>query len=111
LMLETRVARRDLNLQWHNLLSVPVAYLILLSPALLRHGQLHLLLAALCLLFVALNCRFLGFVCREQGIVFTAQACAMSWLTYLYSGLGVVLGVGSYLRDRWRCTLRDSWKT
>jgi glycosyltransferase involved in cell wall biosynthesis len=110
LMLETRVVRRDLNLQWHNLLSVPVAYLILISPALLRHGQLHLLLAALCLLFVALNCRFLRFVCREQGFVFTAQACAMSWLSYLYSGLGLVLGVVGYFRDRWRATaaLHDS---
>jgi glycosyltransferase involved in cell wall biosynthesis len=44
LILETRVVRRDLNLQWHNLLSVPLAYLILISPALLRVGRLWLIL-------------------------------------------------------------------
>jgi glycosyltransferase involved in cell wall biosynthesis len=102
LILETRVFRRDLNLQWHNLLSVPLSYLILISPALLRIGRLRLLLALLPLLFVALNCRFLAFAYQEHGFLFAAQSCLMSWFSYLYSGLGVVLGVGSYIRDRWR---------
>jgi len=37
----------------------------------------------------------------------------MSWLSYLYSGLGLVLGAGSYLRDRWLATdaIHDSSKT
>ena len=37
----------------------------------------------------------------------------MSWFSYLYHGLGLVLGVGSYLRDRWRASavIHDSSKT
>ena len=42
LILENRVVRGDLNLQWHNLLSVPLSYLILISPALLRIERLQL---------------------------------------------------------------------
>ena len=113
LILESRVVRRDLNLEWHNLLSVPLAYFILISPALLRNGRLPLFLAALPLLFVALNWRFLAFAYKEQGFLFTVQSCAMSWLSYLYSGLGLVLGVASYLRDRWLATdaIHDSSST
>ena len=55
LILETRVVRRDLNLKWHNLLSVPLSYLILISPVFFRMGRLPLLLGVLLLLFVALN--------------------------------------------------------
>jgi hypothetical protein len=113
LVLETRVVRADLNLQWHNLLSVPLAYLILISPALFRIERLWPLLAASPLLFVALNCRFLAFAHQEHGLLFAAQSCLMSWFTYLYSGLGLVLGVAGYLRDRWRATpaVHDSSKT
>ena len=113
LILETRVVRRDLNLQWHNLLSVPLAFLILISPALFRIERLRLFLALLPPLFVAVNCRFLAFAYQEHGFLFAAQSCLMSWFSYLYSGLGLVLGVGSHLRGRWRATaaIHDSSKT
>jgi glycosyltransferase involved in cell wall biosynthesis len=113
LILETRVVRGDLNLRWHNLLSVPLSYLILISPVLFRMGRLPLLLGAFPLLFVALNYRFLGFAYQEHGLLFAARSCLMSWFSYLYSGLGLVLGVGSYLRDRWRASaaIHDSSKT
>jgi len=112
LILETRVFKRDLNLQWHNLLSVPLAYLILISPVLFREGRPLLLLAVLPLLFMALNRRFLALAYREHGFLFAFRSCLMSWFSYLYSGLGLLLGVGSYLRDRWRGTspIRDSSK-
>jgi hypothetical protein len=33
----------------------------------------------------------------------------MSWFSYLYSGLGLALGVGNYLRGRWRgAAIHDS---
>jgi glycosyltransferase involved in cell wall biosynthesis len=112
LILETRVFRRDLNLQWHNLLSVPLAYLILISPALFRMGRLPLLLGVLPLLFVALNYRFLTLTYQQHGLLFAARSCLMSWFSYLYSGLGAVLGVGSYLRGHWRtAATHDSSET
>jgi hypothetical protein len=54
------------------------------------------------LLFVALNWDFLSYVWREHGTVFTLKAVAMSWFTYLYSGVGLGLGVLSYLRESLR---------
>ena len=50
-------------------------------------------------------------VYREQGLLFAAWSCLMSWFSYLYSGLGLVLGAGSYLRDHWRAAIHDSSKT
>jgi glycosyltransferase involved in cell wall biosynthesis len=113
LILKTRVVRIDLNLQWHNLLSVPLSYLILISPVLFRMERLRLLLAVPPLLFVALNWRFLFLAYQEHGFLFAARSCLMSWFSYLYSGLGLVLGLGSYLRDRWRAAsaIHDSSKT
>jgi glycosyltransferase involved in cell wall biosynthesis len=112
LMLGTRVVRRDLNLQWHNILSVPLSYLILIAPGLIPLGRLRLLLGVLPVLFVALNCRFLSLAYQEQGLLFAVQSCLMSWLSYLYSGLGLVVGVGSYLRDPWHtASSPDSSKT
>ena len=82
LMLETRVVRRDLNLQWNNLVSVPLSFLILISPALCYFERLRLLLAALPLLFVAVNSRFLALTYQERGFLFAAQSCLMSWFSY-----------------------------
>ena len=112
LILETGVFKRDLNLQWHNLLSAPLSFLILISPLLFRHDRTLVFLAVLPLLFLALNCRFLALAYREHGFLFAIQSCLMSWFGYLYSGLGLALGVGGYLRDRWRGTIpiRDSSK-
>ena len=114
LILETRVVRSDLNLQWHNLLSVPLSYLILIWPALFRMARLPLFLGLLPLFsFVALNCRFLAFAYRQYGLLFAAGSCLMSWFSYLYSGLGLVMGVGRYLRDHLRASpaIKDSSKT
>jgi glycosyltransferase involved in cell wall biosynthesis len=105
LILETGVFRRDLNLQWHNLLSVPLAYGILISPVLFHSSRLTPLAAALPVLFVALNRRFLALARQQQGLLFAARSCLMTWFSYLYSGLGVALGVAGHLRDRWRATL------
>ena len=112
LMLGTRVVRSDLNLQWHNILSVPLSYLILISPALISIARFRLLFGVLPILFMALNCRFLALAYQERGLLFAVQSCLMSWFSYLYSGLGLVLGVGSYLRDPWHATsIPDSTKT
>jgi GT2 family glycosyltransferase len=97
LMLEKGIVRNDLNTKWHNVLSVPAAYLLLAAPFLPAPVYLA---AALLALFLALNARFLALAAREGGLGFAAGACAMCWFGYIYSALGAVLGSAAYLRGR-----------
>lgn len=104
LMLGKRVVRNDLNTRVHNVLSVPVSFALLAAlPAAALFppcgaGAAVLLAAAL----ILLNGSFLRLVLRERGVSFTLKTVGMLWVTYLYSGLGLVLGVLAHLRDRTR---------
>lgn len=103
LMLDHRIFRNDLNTRSNNILSVPISFLIGIGLSLLpfvpRSAPVVLALATS---FITLNRHFFGFVLREKGVGFTVKAVLMSWLTYLYSGLGLVAGVVLFLRDRSR---------
>lgn len=93
LTLETGIVRNDLNTRWNNLISVPLAFLLLLCPLL---PLPWIVTAALAALFVALNAGFLALTHAEGGICFALQACVMCWFSYLYSGVGVLLGLASH---------------
>ncbi len=99
LMLETGIVRNDLNTRWNNLISVPLAFLLLLCPLLPIPWMVG---AALAALFLALNAWFLALTYAEGGIGFALQACVMCWFTYLYSGVGVLLGFASHYWSRLR---------
>ena len=99
LILRTGAIRNDLNTRISNVLSVPIAFLLLLGiPALLLANGL---LAWLCLLlvFVALNRGFLAYAWRVYGGWFTFRCAFTCWIIYLSSGLGVVLGILEHLRE------------
>jgi glycosyltransferase involved in cell wall biosynthesis len=102
LILETGVVKSDLNLRPHNVASVAVSYLLLLSLLLLPVFPLAGLwpAAALASLFVALNQGFLGFVARTRRAGFALASVAMLWFGYIYSGAGAILGVLAYLSAR-----------
>ena len=94
LMLSKRVYRNDLNTRIHHVLSVPVSFLILiLIPLVFLFRPGVLILAVLVAAFLALNHSFLKFVWREKGAAYTATAAVVSWFGYLYSGLGLVVGL------------------
>jgi len=101
LMLSERTFQNDLNTKTNNMFSVPLAYLLLLSLAAALFTPFALLaFAALAVVFVGLNMNFYRYVRRYRSLGFTMQTLIMNWFTYLYSGVGLVLGVGVYLRER-----------
>jgi len=103
LILKYRIVRNDLNTRIHNVLSVLATCLLPLSIAL---DPFFRLTAALTLFFLWLNWSYLRFAVREYGFVFAVQSAFLCWLSYLASGVGVCVGVGSWLRD-WCCSYAD----
>lgn len=96
LMLEKRTFQNDLNTRTNNLLSVPVAGLLLAAPLSLRFPWIGAVCLVLIALLVALNYQFLWFVFSKRGTRFTLGAIAMTWFVYLYSGLGALVACASY---------------
>ncbi len=101
LMLERRIFRNDLNTRATNIVSVVVSFLILLLiPVGVFVPILWFAFVAAVLVLIWLNAPFLAFVQRRRGIWFALETVGMTWLNYLYSGIGLVLGIGVYLRSR-----------
>lgn len=103
LMLDLRIFRNDLNTRNHNVISLPLSYLLLGWPLLVAltgwtNEFVWSSLPMLAICFVALNRGFLNFVRRERGLRFAAVAVGMCWFGYLYSGLGVAIGILMYLK-------------
>jgi glycosyltransferase involved in cell wall biosynthesis len=105
LMLELRIFRNDLNTRDHNVISMPLSFLLLAWPLLdgvtgWTNGYVWGLLPLLAICFLGLNRGFLNFVRREKGLIFAFAAAGMCWFGYLYSGLGLAIGVLMYLKGR-----------
>jgi hypothetical protein len=103
-MLENRIWRNDLNTRVEHVLSVPVSFLMLLSPLAVfeRPGGWASLPALLTALFLLLNGSFFLFLYRERGALFTLRAIFMHWFHYLYSGVGFAMGVLMFIAERLR---------
>ena len=97
IMLQRRIFHRDLNLRTNNLASMVTVFLMFLAP--LLHGSLAVAEAGLLLLFIALNRHFLAFLWRSRGAWFALRAVPMIWLQYCYSGVGLALGILSFVKD------------
>jgi GT2 family glycosyltransferase len=97
LILETGIVRNDLNTRWNNVLSVPIAFLLLVSPALPRaYATVPVLACAL----ILLNAGLLSLTYAEGGILFALQSCFLCWLGYIYSGAGVILVLAGHWASR-----------
>lgn len=104
IILDSRLIRNDLNTQVHNVVSVPVSFLLLAAlviPRLWSVLGLPLCLPAAVVL-VALNRGFLRFAWRERGFAFLTGAILMCCFGYLYSGVGAFIGWLGYVRDSLR---------
>lgn len=101
IMISKSVFKNDLNTRIHHVISVPVAFLILLLIPLSFPFPLgFLILVLLTASLLALNHSFLMFVFREKGAAFTLQTVIMSWVGYLYSGAGLISAILPYARGR-----------
>lgn len=100
LMLHNKLFRSDLNVKLNNVLSVPVAFLILFNiPLIYFLPKSAFVLLLLCGLFLILNQRFFRFVLKERGTRFTIKTILMNWFSYLYSGLSLLLGLLAFLKE------------
>ena len=97
IMLQRRIFHRDLNLRTNNLASMVTVFLMFL--ALLLHDSVAAAEAGLLLLLIALNRHFFAFLWRSRGAWFAFRAVPMVWLQYCYSGVGLALGVLSFMKD------------
>ena len=97
IMLQRRIFHRDLNLRTNNLASMVTVFLMFLAP--LLHDSVAAAEAGLLLLFIALNRHFLAFLWRSRGAWFALRAVPMIWLQYCYSGVGLALGILSFVKD------------
>lgn len=99
IMLDKRIYRADLNTRVNNVLSVPVAFLILfVLPFIFINATFLLLFIGLWIAFCTLNIDFYRLVFRERGVWFTAKTILMNWFTYIYSGIGLLMGVMAFLK-------------
>lgn len=104
LMLRHRVFRNDLNTQANNVASVVVSGLLPVVVALPMPLEVRALLGAfLVTALVVLNAGFLGFVRRERGLWFSVRSAATTWMIYVLSGVGLLLGALSFTSQAmWR---------
>jgi glycosyltransferase involved in cell wall biosynthesis len=100
LMLEKRVFQNDLNTRINNIVSIPVAFLILATPFALVSMVLARLAVLSVVVFVLLNYRFLAFLLRKKGLRFALGGAVMTWFACLYSGLGALVGLAGYVLQR-----------
>lgn len=98
IMLEKKIFRSDLNTKINNVLSIPIAFLLLLTlPSLYFFPHSRWVFVFLIGFFLVLNHDFYWFVLREKGVLFTVKTIVMSWCTYLYSGVGLMIGFITFL--------------
>jgi hypothetical protein len=97
IMLEKRIYRNDLNTRYENVASGVISFFILVTlPLIPCRPSLAIILPLLFLLLFFLNWKFYQFIYGEKGLWFLLRAVVANWFGYLYSGLGVVIGMASY---------------
>jgi len=100
LMLEKRIFQNDLNTRVNNIVSVPVSLAILAAPLSLVSVWVAGLVVLSIVIFVLLNRGFLAFLLRQKGLRFALCGAVMTWLAYVYSALGALVGLAGYALER-----------
>jgi GT2 family glycosyltransferase len=99
LILTTGIVRNDLNTKTANVLSVPLSYLLLLTLPVLFWAWRSPVWYLLLLLFLYLNRNFFSFLNSQYGFGFMCRGVVTCWFGYLYSGLGVAVGIAGHLLE------------
>ncbi|MBN2186268.1 MAG: glycosyltransferase family 2 protein [Dehalococcoidia bacterium] len=97
LMLRERVFRNDLSTKSSSVLSTIAAFLALFALASIGIFWYSIYLFTLsCIGFLVLNLPFYRFILKERGALFAMKSVFMNYLSYLYSGVGLVIGISQY---------------
>jgi glycosyltransferase involved in cell wall biosynthesis len=102
LMLRQHIFRNDLNTRSNNIASVALAFFILGTPLwmwLLPFATILFLVSIA--YFVWLNQGFYTFVFHERGATFLLKAILLNWLGYIYSGIGLGVGILIYFKQQY----------
>lgn len=99
LLLGLKLFKNDLNTRTHNVVSVPLSWMLLLAVLVAPAAGAWVLAVAGALLaaLAVLNWRFLHYVGELEGGWFAARSLGMLWLGYLYSAVGAGIGVCLHL--------------
>jgi glycosyltransferase involved in cell wall biosynthesis len=98
LMLRERVFRNDLSTKRSSILSTIAAFLALFALASIGIFWYSIYLFAFsCIGFLVLNLPFYRFIFKERGTLFATKSVFVNYLSYLYSGVGLVIGISQYL--------------
>jgi len=103
LMLKEHTARSDLNTTWSNALSVFLSWLFIVSLIMIIFLPIPALIASatILLLFILLSLHFYRYANKSYGVWFALKMIPVTWLYFLYSGLGLILGILTFVfRDR-----------
>jgi glycosyltransferase involved in cell wall biosynthesis len=97
IMLEKRIYRNDLNTRYENLASGFITFLTLATLLWIPfRPSLAIMLPVFFALLFLLNWKFYRFVYLEKGLWFLLRAVVANWFGYVYSGLGVLIGMANY---------------
>ena len=97
-MLAERVFHNDMSTKAGNILSTIMAYLSLFALIATSICWYSILLFAFFgAAFLLLNLSFYRFIFSERGAFFTFRAVPMHYFSYLYSGIGLGIGIARYL--------------
>ncbi len=105
LMLAKSTFRNDLNTRTHNVLSVPLSFVLLANIVALlarwvtgSNGRMLMASAfALAAVLIFINGRFIRYLAEVRGVSFAIRGMLMLWLGYLYSGVGAAIGLLQHL--------------
>lgn len=97
LMLREKTFRSDLNTSITNAIGLVVAYLMLFTLISCPFSTIFLyLFLVLTLLFLVLNSPLYISVYKYYSLIFSIKFIVMSYLYYLYSGMGFIIGTLGY---------------
>lgn len=100
LMLKYHIFKGELSTGLNNVLSVFLIFTLLLVMAWMLISKSSVprgLGLIICIYLLHLNWNFYSFLYHKAGVSFAIRGIFMQWWGYLYSGVGLVLGVISYL--------------
>ena len=111
LMLKHRMFKGEFSTGPRNVFSVFLIFALLLVMLWVLFGTRSLaggLSLIICIILVILNWDFYHFLGRKAGFCFAIGGVAMQWWGYIYSGVGLSIGVMHYLFEKSFFVSRDN---